>query len=158
MQSPWRRQRQAPGCGLRKKVTCTRSPDPAKGATIASMSRFAHGAVLICLLTTALPADSQPAATPQADDDCGCTPSAEAQAGHAIVATVESLPEPADRILLRHTEIPGLLRAGVDEFSIDAGVRKCLQAGQKIRVQAVPTEDGRWQVHAVSLLRTVPGP
>lgn len=106
---------------------------------------------LVSLLLAALPLT---AATPPSDD-CDCDASAQEQLGKPIVATVESLPEAVGRIVLAHKGVPGLLKPGATEFVIDANVRSVLKPGERIIAQAVPLDDGTWELRAVRRLKPV---
>ncbi|MFH1499106.1 MAG: copper-binding protein [Verrucomicrobiota bacterium] len=107
-----------------------------------------------CLLLAALPATGE---TPPSDD-CDCDASAQEQLGKPIIGTVESLPENAGRIILAHKGVPGLLRPGASEFLINATVRAVLKPGERVIAQAVPLDDGTWELTSVRRLKPVATP
>lgn len=109
--------------------------------------------LLACCLLAALPAAGAPPTPPS--DDCDCGASAEEQLGKPIIGTVQSLPETPGRILLAHKGVPGLLRPGESEFVINATVRAVLKPGDRLLAQAVPLDDGNWELRAVRRLKPV---
>ncbi len=109
--------------------------------------------LLACCLLAALPAAAATPAPPS--DDCDCGASAEEQLGKPIVGTVQSLPEAVGRIVVTHKSVPGLLRPGETEFLINATVRAVLRPGDRLLAQAVPLDDGTWELRAVRRLKPV---
>ncbi len=98
------------------------------------------------------------AAQPESGDDCNCGDSAADQAGHALRGKVLELPEAADRIIIEHTGIPGLLKPGQTEFIINPSVRAQLRPGQTIMAKADPLPKGGWELFAIRLLAPVAKP
>lgn len=92
------------------------------------------------------------------DDDCGCDKSAQAQQGRHIIGTVESVSEDSGLVTILHKGVPGLLKPGSAEFVIDAAVRARLKPGDRILAQTTPLNDGKWELHAVRLLKPVATP
>jgi Cu/Ag efflux protein CusF len=123
---------------------------PASLALFAAMSSTpcAHACSACAALAT--PA---PGAAPAAESSAGANPST--PAGHPLRGVVVDILPDKQALLVKHEEIPGVMKAMTMLLQVDAAVLTAVTKGQRIEALLVETDDG-WRLDRVKPLPSEP--
>ncbi|HEY0947659.1 MAG TPA: copper-binding protein [Opitutaceae bacterium] len=96
-----------------------------------------------------------PAARDLAAKDCDCDPdAAEASRGHALKGRIVGVLPERQSVLVKHEEIPGVMRAMTMEFKVAPELLATLREGQEILARMERRDDRKWWLFQVKRLGT----
>lgn len=94
-----------------------------------------------------------PAAKALAAEDCDCDPDAkDASRGHALKGRVVGVLPERQSVIVKHEEIPGVMRAMTMEFKVAPELLGTLREGQDILARMERRDDRKWWLFQVKLL------
>ncbi len=88
-----------------------------------------------------------------AEKNCDCAPTPEQLVGFPMRGTIVALDADAGSVRVRHDEVPGVLGAGVHEFSVAPDVVAAASRGRQF-LGRIERRDGQWRLFDVRLFVT----
>ena len=120
-------------------LSYNRAPD---GQNAAMHSRLP----LLLVLATLAPAAAIAATTPPAAEK-----KSDAARRHPLRGVVTSVDAERSALMVKHEEIPGVMRAMTMMFKVDAATLKAVKKGDAITGQMARDEAGGWRLHDVKV-------